>query len=193
MNYNAYGVKDGKAFQAVTAPFFDNIVFSVLVASYQITVSEGKDERSRKYEHIATCTKNLRQVCEKAGVRVSDVKPVALRRVDTNVTKELKGKLLFPKTSNVDTAEYFWQDIKVACAEADSSKVLSFVKQGVVHEERNLFLKDVDITLDHAGSFDKTEVVEAMLATGDFRMEGCAEALQPSWTTTSMKRSSEKV
>ena len=38
--------------------------------------------------------------------------------------------------------------------------------------ERGLFLKDIDMTMDYAGSFGKEEVVDYMVTNHDFHCQG---------------------
>ena len=39
---------------------------------------------------------------------------------------------------------------------------------------RNIFLKDIDVTMDYSGSFDKDEVIHHLTTIKGFRMQGCA-------------------
>ena len=41
--------------------------------------------------------------------------------------------------------------------------------------ERGLFLKDIDVTMDYAGSFDREEVIDYMVSNHDFRRQGAVE------------------
>ena len=40
---------------------------------------------------------------------------------------------------------------------------------------RGLFLKDIDITMDYAGSFEREEVIDYMVTNHDFRCQGAVE------------------
>ena len=56
----------------------------------------------------------------------------------------------------------------------DYKTVLQFLRTKE-YCERGLFLKDIDITMDFAGSFDREEVVDYMVTNHDFWHQGAVE------------------
>ena len=37
----------------------------------------------------------------------------------------------------------------------------------------NIFLKDIDVTMDYSGSFDKDEIIQQLTTKKKFPMQGC--------------------
>ena len=64
----------------------------------------------------------------------------------------------------------------------DYETVLQFLRTKD-YWERGLFLKDIDVTMDYAGSFDREEVIGYMVTNHDFRCQGAVEnATKTYWT-----------
>ena len=63
------------------------------------------------------------------------------------------------------------QEFKVACADENYSKVLEFLRTDE-YKIRNMFLKDIDVTMDYAGSFNKDEIVNYLTRHKGFRIQG---------------------
>ena len=71
---------------------------------------------------------------------------------------------------------YYSQEFKIACPNLDYKLVMDFIRNGG-YNGRGFFLKDFDITIDYAGSFDKYEVIEHFTANEGFREQGeCEDA-----------------
>ena len=70
--------------------------------------------------------------------------------------------------------KFYFQDYKIACANVEYESVLQFLRTKE-YGKRGLFLKDVDITMDYAGSFDREEVIDYMVINHDFRCQGAVE------------------
>ena len=171
-NYNAYGVQDGRGLEKATPLFCDNFLLKVLVADYQITVPEGKDARSRKYQHVNAHKKNLVKELSEAGL--AEVK-VDLARIGEaiprdQITSKLLGALLLPdNTKRTADTKYHWQEYKVACPNENVVKVLRFLHDAAF-VRFGMFLKDVDLTVDWGGSFDKADVIAHLVGTGAFQL-----------------------
>ena len=73
-----------------------------------------------------------------------------------------------------DDTEYCFQDYKIACANVEYATVLQFLRTQE-YVEQGLFLKDFDITMDYAGSFNREEVIDYMVTNHDFRCQGAVE------------------
>ena len=58
-----------------------------------------------------------------------------------------------------ETKYYYYQEYKIVCSNIEYSIVMEFLRSasynGIV-----FFLKDIDITIDYAGTFDKYDVVD---------------------------------
>ena len=70
--------------------------------------------------------------------------------------------------------KYYFQDYKIACSNVEYESVLQFLRTKE-YGKRGLFLKDVDITMDYAGSFDREEVIDYLVTNHDFRCQGAVE------------------
>ena len=64
--------------------------------------------------------------------------------------------------------KYFLQEYKIACADEEYENVLTFVR-ALEYEKEGLFLKDIDVTMDYAGSFDKEEVAISLVEHRGFQ------------------------
>ena len=78
------------------------------------------------------------------------------------------------KEKECDSTEYYFQDYKIACANADYETALQFLRTKE-YWDRGLFLKDIDVTMDYAGSFDREEVIDYMVTNHDFWCQGAVE------------------
>ena len=77
------------------------------------------------------------------------------------------------KTKETDETVYYVQEFKVACADKEYSDVLKFLRTDE-YKIRNIFLKDIDVTMDYAGSIDKDEVIQHLTTKKGFRVQGSA-------------------
>ena len=63
---------------------------------------------------------------------------------------------------------YLLQEYKIACGDEEYENGLTFVR-ALEYEKEGLFLKDIDMTMDYAGSFDKEEVATYLMENRGFR------------------------
>ncbi len=75
------------------------------------------------------------------------------------------------KSRETDETVYYAQEFKIACADKKYCKVLEFLRTDE-YRTRNIFLKDIDVTMDYSGSFDKDEVTEYLTTKKDCRIQG---------------------
>jgi hypothetical protein len=66
---------------------------------------------------------------------------------------------------------YYFQDFKIACHNIDYLTVVEFLREEE-YKGYGFFLKDLDITKDYAGSFDKYEEVDQLTSMDGFREQG---------------------
>ena len=81
----------------------------------------------------------------------------------------MEGRL---KTKETDKTIYYVQEFKIACADKEYTDVPKFLRTDE-YKIRNIFLKDIDGTMDYAGSFDKDEVIQHLTTKKGFRTQGC--------------------
>ena len=66
---------------------------------------------------------------------------------------------------------YHYQEYKVACPNIEYEVVMKFIR-GKDYKRVGFHLKDIDITMDYVGSFDKYELIEYLTREKGFRQEG---------------------
>ena len=153
--------KDGVAFQPCSDMFVDNFILHVLVADYLI--------HKKSYVEVGSINRTIRAMLERNGL-----KAISLSNAN-DIPAEILTKMPFriEEKECVSTENYF-QDYKIACANVDYETVLQFLRTKD-YWERGLFLKDIDVTMDYAGSFDREEVIDYMVTNHDFRCQGAVE------------------
>lgn len=71
---------------------------------------------------------------------------------------------------------------KVSTADLDLNEVVRFLKSAVL-SNAGIFLNDMDITMDFAGSFDRDEVCRYLITEEGFRLQGDVEQHESEWWT----------
>ena len=74
------------------------------------------------------------------------------------------------KARETDQIVYYLQESRITCASEDYSPVLELLRTEE-YKIRNIFIKDIEISVDHAGSFDKEEVLHHLITNEGFRMQ----------------------
>ena len=163
VNYNENGLKDSVGFEEVTEKFVDNFLFRVLVPDYNI--KKGKNL------FIGTQNKMITDLLDAKGLEKCVVKAILFKKVQhEQVPKEILKSM--PNADINKLAEvYYFQDFKIACPNKDYLTVMKFLREED-YKGYGFFLKDVDITKDYAGSFDKYEVVNQLTSMQGFREQG---------------------
>ena len=166
INYNKDGIKDGDGFEPCSEKFVDNFLLRVLVADYLI--------HNKRYAEVGSINRTIRCMLDRHGLEKCKVKAISLNAA-SGVPREMITKMPFRmENKECGDTKYFYQEYKIACAEVDYGKVLQFLRTKE-YIDRGIFLKDIDITMDYAGSFDREEVVNYMVTNHDFRCEGTIE------------------
>ena len=179
INSNRGSVKDGVGFQPCSDKFVDNFVLRVLVADYLI--------HKRRYIEVGSINRTIRTMLDRNGLEKCKVKAISLSSA-SDIPTEMMAKMPFRiQNKECDDTEYYFQDYKIACANAEYELVLQFLRTQE-YVEHGVFLKDIDLTMDHAGSFDREEVVDYMVTNHDFRCQGAVEG-----TTKTILDNSNKV
>ena len=166
INYNKGGVKDGVGFQPCSDKFVDNFVLRVLVADYLIY--------KKNYAEVGSINRTIRAMLERNGLEKCKVKAISLS-IANNIPAEMMAKMpVRIDDKECDATEYYFQDYKIACANWEYESVLQFLRKNE-YVRRGLFLKDIDLTMDYAGSFDREQVIDYMVTNHDFRCQGAVE------------------
>ena len=165
VDYNKYGKLDGIGFEKVSDKFVDNFLLCVLVPDY----NTEKKKKIRINNFIGSQNRKIRELLIANGFEKCIVKGISFKEV-----KNLKEEMLdnIPDRNRNKEAEiYFEQVFKIACPNVDYSKVMDFLRK-FDYNGYGYYLKDVDITLDYSGSFDKYKVIDHLTSFKDFREQG---------------------
>ena len=162
-NYNAGGVKDGVGFNKVTEKFVDNFLLRVLVPDYNI--------KNGRNIFIGSQNRTIRELLDAHGLTKCNVKAVAFSKL--NESEPPQDMLVRMSHRNIDKKAncYFYQEYKIACPNLAYNDVMDFIRN-VDYNGIGFFLKDIDVTIDYAGSFDKYEVIDHLTAKEGFREQG---------------------
>ena len=163
VNFNQYGKQDGVGFSPCSDKFVDNFLLYVYVPDYFVT-------SKKTYSEVGLVNKHIRAMLTRFGLQKCKVKAVALcpLKGDLDDLDKVYGRLA---SREKDATIYYMQEFKVACADEEYSKVLHFLRTDEC-KIRNIFLKDIDVTTDYAGSFDKKEIVNHLTSHKCFRVQG---------------------
>lgn len=169
LDYNKFGRRDGKGFQQCSDKFVDNFLLQILVPEYLINDKNN-------YRELGNVNRTIRGLLSDHGLqKIGGVKGIALRPCGKKVKENLKEKILYRKKHlETENTRYFWQEYKVSCDNENYSDVMQYVRSQKYMED-NIFLKDIDITIDYAGSFEKEEVMTHMINTEGFKLQGTNE------------------
>ena len=66
---------------------------------------------------------------------------------------------------------YFYQEYKDAFPNIEYAKVMKFLRMADL-ATIGMVVKDIDVTIDYAGSFDMSEVIKYLTDNEDFRKQG---------------------
>ena len=164
VNYNSLGNKDGVGFKPCSDMFIDNFVLHVLVPDYQIA--------DKKYIHVGVINKLLRDMLQQNGLEKCMVQATCFRQLkDTRPSQNDLEKIPFRnlQKESSDTL-YFHQEYKITSSNFDFNRVIAFLRTKK-YNDCGVFLKDIDVTCDYAGSFNRQEVMESMIYKHGFRMQ----------------------
>ena len=146
INYNKGGIKDGVGFQPCSDKFVDNFILRILAADYLI--------QKNRYVEVGSINRTIRAMLNRSGLEKCKVK-VTLLSCANVIPAEMLRKMPFRnEDEECGMTKYYFQDYKIACANVEYESVLQFLRTKE-YCKRGLFLKDIDITMDYAGSFDR--------------------------------------
>lgn len=165
INYNKYGEKDDIGFTPCSEKFVDNFLFYVLVPDYFVTAQ-------KHYTEVGVVNKHIRDMLTRCGLQKCKVKAISLSSLKKQPLEEELDKVYGRiKAKETGETKYHVQEFKIACADEQYSDVLAFLRSDE-YKLRNIYLKDIDVTMDYSGSFDKEEVIRHLTTNKGFRMQG---------------------
>ena len=170
IGYNKFGKKDGIGFTSCGNKFIDNFLVYVYVPDYFVT------EKKKSYTEVGSVNKHIRELLTSHGLKKCIVTAVALtslqNKLDEAKLNEVYGRI--PAKETEDT-QYYTQQFKIACMDENYSDVLTFIRSGE-YCFKKIYLKDIDITMDYSGSFNREEVIQHMVNNEGFRIQGDDES-----------------
>ena len=166
LNYNENGKLDGVGFEKVSEKFIDNFVFCNIVPDYNTKKIKGNRARNM---FVASQNKTIRDLLAVNGFIKPNVKAIGMDEVE--VCKEEMLENIPDANKNKEATKYYEQKFKIACPNMDYATVMNFLRN-VDYNGYGFFLKDVDVTIDYAGSFDKYECINHLTSFEDFREQG---------------------
>ena len=165
VDYNIYGKLDGIGFEKVSNKFVDTFILCVLVPDY----NTEKKKKIRRNNFIGSQNRKIREFLNANGLEKCIVNGICFKEVEI-LNKEMLHNMP-DRNKNKEAKIYYEQQFKIACPNVDYSKVMNFLRN-VDYNGYGYFLKDVDITMDYGGSFDKYKVIEYLTAFQDFKEQG---------------------
>ena len=173
LNYNENGKLDGVGFEKVSGKFIDNFVFYNIVPDYNTKKFKGKKPTNI---FVASQNKTIRDLLAVNGFINPIVKAIGMD--DVEVCKEEMLENIPDANKNKEATKYYEQKFKIACPNMAYATVMNFLRN-VDYNGYGFFLKDVDVTIDYAGSFDKYKCINHLTSCEDFReqksMQNCDE------------------
>ena len=162
VDYNKYGKLDVVGFEKVSENFIDNFIFLVLVPDYNLT-------KNRQNIHLGSQNRKIRELLKANGIEKPDVKGLGLQEV----LIPRKGMLenMPDGNKNKEAKKYYVQILKIAYPNIEYNIVMNFLRN-VDYNGYGFFLKDFDVTIDYAGSFNKYKVIDYLTTFRDFREAG---------------------
>ena len=166
LNYNENGKLDGVGFEKVSEKFIDNFVFCNIVPDYNTKKIKGKKPTNI---HVGSQNRKIRELLSANGFIKLNVKATGMDEV--LVCKEEMLENIPDANPNKEATKYYEQKFKIACPNMDYATVMNFLRN-VDYNGYGFFLKDVDVTIDYAGSFDKHECINHLTSFENFREQG---------------------
>ena len=130
----------------------------------------------KSYTEVGLVNKHIRQLLTSHGLKTCIVTAVALSPMQNELNESELDKV-YGRIPSKETNKtlYYTQQFKIACMDESYSNVLTFIRSSE-YCSRKIYLKDIDITMDYSGSFNREEVIQHLINKEGFRLEGSEEA-----------------
>ena len=166
IDYNKYGQLDCVGFEKVSEKFVDNFLFKVLVPDYN--TKKDKHKKMLRNNFVGSQNRKIRELLAANDLENCVVKAITFYKVIPE--EDMLGNMP-DRNKNKEVETYYEQVFKIACPNVDYDAVMQFLRY-VDYNSYGFFLKDLDITMDYAGSFDKYKCIEHLTTFKDFREQG---------------------
>ena len=165
LDYNKYGIQDGKDLVCCSQIFVDNFLLSLLIPDTLLL--DG-----RKFSDVSSVNRIIRDTLKSYGLNRCSVKAVGTELLtdEEKWTEEEKQKLAYSKDP---CSKYYFQNFKIACSDENMDAVMSYLREEYFNNRKTQFtLRDLDCSLDCQGSFSKKQIMDHMTDNCGFRMQG---------------------
>ena len=172
LNYNKYGVRDDKGLVPCNEGeiFVDNFVLGCYVPEFRI--------EKREYKDVGLTNMLIRKLLKEAGLNSCMVKATSLQKVPTADVDPCSIMTSKSETPKEDTRNkrpiYYLQEYKIACPDEDYNEVMAYLRSQE-YTRSKLFMRDIDVTIDCAGSFNRHELINILLMDVSFQLQGADE------------------
>ena len=136
----------------------------MLVPDYNTNAKNGKNY------YIGTQNKSIRDLLDVHELQKCIVKAVAFTKL-TRAPSDSELAIMPLRSPDKQANSYYYQDYKIACPNIEYAKVMEFLRTADL-ATIGMIVKDVDVTMDYAGSFDKGEVIDHLVENEHFRVQG---------------------
>ena len=166
VNFNKYGKQDGIGFLPCSEKFVDSFLLYVYVPDYFVTAR-------KTYTEVGVVSMRIRTLLKRHGLQKCKVKVLSPLK---EVVKPKDLEKVYGRCKSRETYKtvYYVQEFRVSCASEEYSAVLEFLRTDE-YKIRNILIKDIQISTDYAGSFNKEEVIHYLMTNEGFRMQGHAD------------------
>ena len=165
VNFNKYGKQDGIGFLPCSDKFVDSFLLYVYVPYYFVTARKTCTE-------VGVVSMRIRTLLKRHGLQKCKVKVLSPLK-EAVKPKDLEKVYGRCKSRETDKTVYYVQEFRVSCASEEYSAVLEFLRTDE-YKIPNILIKDIQLSTDYAGSFNKEEVIHYLITNEGFRMQGHA-------------------
>ena len=141
IDYNKYGVKDGRGFIPCSDKFVESFHLGQLVANDQVT-------KKARYLQLSESTKRLRTLLKEYGLTSAKVSATTLKKLPS----------------------CYDQQYKISCAEEEYGAVMGFLHSDN-YNQHGVYFKDLDVACDFEGSFNKNDLVTYLVQEKGYRIQ----------------------
>ena len=166
VNFNKYGKQDGIGFLPSSDKFVESFLLYVYVPDYFVTAR-------KTYTEVGVVSMCIRTLLKRHGLQKCKVKVLSPLKevVKPQDLEKVYGRC---KSRETDKTVYYIQEFRVSFASEEYSAVLEFLRTDE-YKTRNILIKDIQLSTDFAGSFNKEEVIHYLMTNKGFRMQGHAD------------------
>ena len=159
VNFNKYGKQDGTSFLPRSGKFVGSFLLYVYVL----------DSAKKTYTEVGVVSMRIRALLKGHGLQKCKVKVLSSLK-EVVKPKDLEKVYGRCKSRATDKTVYYVQEFRVTCADEHCPAVLEFLRIDE-YKIRKILIKDIHLSTDYAGSFNKEEIIHYLITNEGFRMQ----------------------